>query len=294
MIKSMTGFGQSVDLINNMKCTIEIKSVNNRYRDISVRSPRSISYIDEVIKSKISEKISRGKVEVFVTLDNFSDDCNVVSINKKLANLYIEAIRDLIKEYSLKDEIRISDLLNLGEVLEVTKNDINQELVKEIVTNVLDKALEKLIDMRITEGENLANDIIKKVANIKNLIDIIKMRSKNFAFEYKSKLRGKIKELLDEGVKLDEGRLELEVAIIADKCGIDEELVRLMSHCDQFISTVNNEGQPVGRKLDFLIQEMNRETNTIGSKVSDLDTIKFVVEIKSELEKIREQVQNIE
>lgn len=291
MIKSMTGFGQGTCQRDNIECTIEMKAVNNRYLDVSIKLPKFMSYLENDIRSIIGKKISRGKVDVFVTFENSSDDEFEVTVNKGLAHAYINTLKGLAKDYSLKD-VSVDTIANIPDLIKVTKTKLNEGMIKGVVIGALDDALNILIDMRQKEGENLRLDLLAKLQGIQDLVYDIIESSKGMVLEYKQRLEQRIKELTDN-VKLDPMRLEAEVAVFADRCSIDEEIVRLKSHIDQFRQILEKD-EPVGRKLDFLIQEMNRETNTIGSKANNLKITQIVVDIKSELEKIREQVQNIE
>ena len=291
MVKSMTGFGQGTCLRENIECKVEIKAVNNRYLDVSIKLPKIISFVENDIRSLIAKRISRGKVDVFVTFEHSSDDEFEVNVNKGLAHAYISALKDLAKDYSLRD-VSVDTVANLQNLITINKKNLDEELVRDVVLNASDNALDVLVEMRQKEGLNLKLDILSKLQTIEDLVCDIIENSKDIVLEYKQRLEQRIKDLTDN-VKVDPARIETEVAIFADRCSIDEEIVRLKSHIEQFRQILQND-EPIGRKLDFLIQEMNRETNTTGSKANNLRITQVVVDIKSELEKIREQVQNIE
>lgn len=292
MVRSMTGFGQSTCKRGNIECTIELKTVNNRYLDTNVKLPKIISYVEKDIKNKITEKLSRGKVDVFVTFSDLGDNGYSVNVNKGLADAYVDALKTLIKDYDLKGDINVESIINIPDIINITKNQLDENVVRSIIEETLDNAIDVLIEMREKEGNNLKNDLLQKLELIESYVKTIEQKSPMVVVEYKNKLQQRLKELLDGGV-VDESRLTTEVAIFADKCSIDEEIVRLLSHIEQFKQILEKD-EPIGRKLDFLIQEMNRETNTIGSKANNLAITQIVVEVKGELEKVREQVQNIE
>ena len=292
MVRSMTGFGQSTCKRENIECTIELKTVNNRYLDTNVKLPKIISYVEKDIKNKITEKLSRGKVDVFVTFSDLGDNGYSVNVNKGLADAYVDALKTLIKDYDLKGDINVESIINIPDIINITKNQLDENVVRSIIEETLDNAIDVLIEMREKEGNNLKNDLLQKLELIESYVKTIEQKSPMVVVEYKNKLQQRLKELLDGGV-VDESRLTTEVAIFADKCSIDEEIVRLLSHIEQFKQILEKD-EPIGRKLDFLIQEMNRETNTIGSKANNLAITQIVVEVKGELEKVREQVQNIE
>lgn len=292
MVRSMTGFGRHTCKKENIECTIELKTVNNRYLDTVIRLPKIISYMEKDIKSAIAAKIARGKVDVTVTFEDFSDNGFSVNINKSLANAYIETLRSLIKDYNLKDDIGIDSIVNISDIISVTKNELDEQLVKSIIEETLKNAIDVLLDMREKEGNALKHDLLDKLELIEGYVKKIEQKGPGVVEDYKNKLQQRLKEILQD-VVIDETRITTEVAIFADKCSVDEEIVRILSHIKQFRQMLEKD-EPVGRKLDFLIQEMNRETNTIGSKANNLEITQIVVEIKGELEKIREQVQNIE
>ncbi|NLW23173.1 MAG: YicC family protein [Tissierellia bacterium] len=293
MVMSMTGFGrgESTDGIHNF--TLEIKTVNHKYNDIIIKMPKHISYFEERIKKVIKSKINRGRVEVYINLEYVDDLAIDVKVDIPLAKAYKNGLETIIDELNIKDEIKLSHILFFSEVIRADRKEIDEDLVWSCLNSALEIALENLLDMRREEGSALKKDIETQLDNIEGMLQEIKNRSPLVVLEYKEKLKERIKELLDGDCNLDEDRLNYEVVFFADKSDINEEIVRLQSHIEQFYQTLEEE-EPIGRKLDFIIQEMNREINTIGSKASDLIITKYVVNIKSELEKIREQVQNIE
>lgn len=290
MIRSMTGFGRAKYDIEGRQYTVEIKSVNNRYCDISVKMPRSISYLEEKVKSEISKQISRGKVEVFIGFYNNSTKGKKITFNNELAQVYIEELRKLAKENEIISEIAVTEVSKLPDVLTIT-NEEDEELIWNELQNPLKEAIQNFIEMRETEGKKLYEDIAKRISHIEEIVEKISENSTRLIKDYIVKLETRIKELMDVE-KIDENRLAMETVIYADKSSVEEEITRLKSHISQFRNLIN--GNVVGKKIDFLIQEMNRETNTIGSKSSSIDITNMVIDIKTEIEDIREQVQNIE
>ncbi len=293
MIKSMTGYGKGEYENELYRFTVEIKSVNHRYNDISVKMPRHISYLEDSVKKAIKEKISRGKVDVYINLEYVNESAIDVKVDIPLALSYKNALEELRAELNIEDSIRLNNILGMNEVVKTERKNIDENLVADCLMKSLAKAIEYITEMRGKEGEELKKDMLIKLDNIESFLEVIEERSPSVAVEYRDKLRDRIDELLDNSISIDEERLSSEVVIFADKSSIDEEIVRLKSHIKQFISILEEEDS-VGRKLDFLIQEFNREINTIGSKANDIIISKNVVELKAELEKIREQVQNIE
>ena len=293
MIKSMTGFGKSHLVKKEREYQVEIKSVNHRYLDISVRMPKQLTYLEEDVKKAISSKINRGKLEVFITFYNHSAQDEEITINKEIAKLYIEQLKELAKENNLSTDINVIDITKLPDVLNVTSNQ-DDETIKEEILQATNEALEKLIEMRTFEGRKISEDLIKRIDGIKEKTTEISSISTGLIDEYVVKLEKRIQEIL-KTEEIDKNRLAQEVVIFADKCSIEEELTRLKSHMAQFREFISNDNKvAIGKKLDFIIQEMNRETNTIGSKANKLEIINNVVDIKTELENIREQIQNIE
>ena len=291
MIKSMTGFGR-VNLEENSRgYQVEIKSVNHKYSDINIKMPRTISYLEEDVRKIISSKIKRGKIDVFISFENYSEDGKNIRINKEIAKIYIDNLKELAQEEQIGANIEVTDITKLPDVL-VIKNNDNEEIIKKELTKVVSKATDKLIDMRKKEGEKIAKDILKRVNNINNRTKEISKHSTGLIDEYIVKLETRIKEILKTD-DVDKSRLAQEVVIYADKCSIQEEIIRLESHISQ-LKTLIQSDEAIGKKLDFIIQEMNRETNTIGSKANNIDITNNVINIKTELEDIREQIQNIE
>ena len=292
MIRSMTGFGRGKSQADGMECLVEVKTVNHRYSDVYIKIPRQISFLEDKVREVVSKTVSRGKADVFISFDDFSEESRSILIDDGLAKTYINSVRLLRDKYDLQDDISVSLIAKFPDVLKVEKVEQDEAKMWKLVSEALNSALECLINMRQVEGEGLKDSILERTDYIENIVKEISIRAPEVVKEYKCKLENRIKDLLEQQV-VDENRMATEVAIFADRCSIDEELVRLTSHINQLRETLKM-GQSVGRKLDFLMQEMNREINTIGSKANDLNITKFVVEIKSELEKIREQIQNIE
>ena len=291
----MTGYGRAKKTLSNRDITVEVRSVNNRYLDCTVKLPRAYIFAEDAIKGRVQKAISRGKVDVFVTIDSTGADEEVVVVNEGLARSYLEALRKLYEidggNY-LQKQSYAADLARIPDVLTVTKAEEDLESVGADICEVLDEALASYNQMRATEGEKLAEDIGGRLTTIETLTGKVEERSPETVREYREKLLARMKEVLAD-TSIDETRIVTEAAIYADKTAVDEETVRLRSHLQQ-LDGMLNEVKPVGRKLDFLVQEMNRETNTIGSKAGDLAVTEAVLQLKNEIEKIREQVQNIE
>ncbi len=292
MINSMTGFGRFEGMINGRSITLEIKSVNHRYLEFSCRLTRGYSFLEEKLKSYITSKISRGKVDMFVSISEPEDTPAEVQINHNLASGYINALRELSETYNLHNNVTTVDVARYPDVLTVNKASEDEEVVWNDVKEALDSAMEGFTALRAAEGERLKADVLSRAETIMDIVGDIEKRSPETVKEYQSRLKEKIEELL-QSKDYDEQRVITEVAIFADKIAVDEETVRLRSHFEQ-LNTYLNDDKPVGRSIDFLIQEMNREANTIGSKVKDAELAQMVVKIKNEIEKIREQIQNIE
>ncbi len=290
-MKSMTGFGRASLESNGKNYIIEIKTVNNKYSDITVKSPKRLSFIEDKIRKQIANKITRGKVEVSVSFFDFSNKSKNVVLNKEIAKEYIKQLREIADENNLSENISVVEIAKLPDILNSMDSDNDEEITNETL-QCLNMALDSLIDMRKAEGENIKQDLLIRIERVKNLVDKIAENSKGIVEEYVSKLEKRVKEILKNDV-VDENRIAQEAVIYADKTSIEEELTRLNSHIVQFKELVNSDG-PVGKKLDFMIQEMNRETNTIGSKAGSGEITKAVIDLKVELEDIREQVQNIE
>ena len=293
MIKSMTGFGRGEAKDSERNFIVEIKSVNHRYNDIVVRMPKRLTYLEEQLKELVKDEIKRGRVEIYITLENTGQTDTKISLNAPLVQQYYDVLQEIKVKFPVQDDISVSLLSKFPDVLQVEAREEDEDEIWGCLKAATLKGLEMLIRMRLTEGEKLAEDILNKCNYITNIVGKIETRAPQVVLEYRQKLKERLNDLIDESIQVDESRINMEVVMFADKSSIDEEIVRLKSHINQ-LKNACTEKNPIGRKLDFLIQEMNREINTIGSKASDLEVINYVVEIKSELEKIREQVQNIE
>ena len=292
MIKSMTGYGNSRQIIDNREISVEIRSVNHRYFELSCRTPREMGFLEEKIKGAVKSRVFRGKIDVFVTVGADENEQATVTVNHSLASGYVNALKEIAQRYDVQDDISVSAVARYNDIFKVTKPEADEEKIWSAVSTVLNDALDKSVKMRSTEGEKLYEDINGRCSTILQLVAKVEERSPQTVAEYRKKLTERMNEVLST-TAVDEQRIITEAAIFADKVAVDEETVRIRSHFDQFEKVLNSEGS-VGRKIDFLLQEMNRETNTIGSKVQDADLAHIVVEIKAELEKIREQVQNVE
>ncbi len=292
MLKSMTGYGRCDENIDGRDIIVEIKSVNHRYFEFNARISRGYGFLEDNLKKYIQSKISRGKIDVYVSVGASDVEPSVVTVNHSLAAGYISAMREVGEVYDLPNDITISSISRYSDIFSVHKAPEDEEKVWNTVLIALDKALDSFISMRIREGERMKADISERAANILSIVAKIEERSPQTVAEYRQKLQDRIEEMLGD-VKIDEQRLLTETAIFADKIAVAEETVRLRSHFDQ-LNVMLNDDVPVGRKIDFLVQEMNREANTIGSKAVDSQIAYMVVDIKAEIEKIREQVQNIE
>jgi len=291
MIKSMTGYGKSSLSINSREYQVEIKTVNHKYIDVNIKMPRIISYLEEDIRKLVVSKIKRGKVDIQISFENYSKDGNEVKINTELAQIYIQSLRELAEAENLSSNIEVTEITKLPDVLTI-KSNLDENETKEELLQVVNEAIDKLIQMRKIEGEKISKDILDKIARIEQKNEEIFSLSTGLIEEYVVKLEARVKELL-KTEELDKSRLMQEVVIYADKCSVEEEVTRLRSHIYQLRYLINSE-EPIGKKMDFLIQEMNRETNTIGSKANNLEITNTVVDIKTILEDIREQIQNIE
>ena len=291
MIKSMTGYGKSNLSINSREYQVEIKTVNHKYIDTNIRMPRTISYLEEDIRKLITSKLKRGKVDIYITFENYSKDGNDIRINTELAKMYIDNLRKLAEEENLSSNIDVTEITKLPDVLTI-KSNLDEKQIKEELLQVVDTAINQLIDMRKNEGKRISEDILAKISQVEEKKDEIFALSTGLIDEYVVKLEARIKEIL-RTEELDKSRLMQEVVIYADKCSVEEEITRLKSHIGQLRCLIDSD-EPSGKKMDFLIQEMNRETNTIGSKANNLEITNRVVDIKTILEDIREQIQNIE
>lgn len=294
MVKSMTGFGRSEYSDEKRNITAEIKSVNHRYNDINVRMPRRYSFAEEKIKNTVKNFARRGKIEVSVMVENIGDEDVNIRLNTAVAKQYLENIRELQETFGIEGSVSLEYVASLPDVMKSVPDVENEEEITAILTSVVAEAAEKHAEMRRIEGEKLAEDILMRAGLIENYVKEIEVRSPGVVKDYTEKLRGRIIEMTEGSVVATEERILLEAAVFADKINVTEEIVRLGSHIGQLRRIISDSSQPEGKKLDFLIQEMNREANTIGSKANDLEITNNVLEIKSEIEKIREQVQNIE
>lgn len=292
MIRSMTGYGRAVQTIDGREITAEIRSVNNRYLDCSVKLPRLYAFAEERIKAKIKSSISRGKVDVFIGIAAAADAKMEISVNQPVLEGYLSAMRSIVESYGVRDDITVTALSRLPDVFVVQKAEDDEEKIQNDILCVVSEALEKYTAMRTVEGGHMEADLRSHAAIIRGLVEKVELRSPVTLAEYRARLTEKMNETL-ANTNIDESRILQEAAIYADRIAVDEETVRLRSHLDQLEGMLTS-GGPIGRKLDFLLQECNREANTIGSKGNDLEQARTVVEIKAELEKIREQTQNIE
>ena len=292
MIKSMTGYGRAVETVNGREFTVELRSVNNRYLECSVRLPRMLSFAEDAVKQAVKASISRGKVDVFITVRSEAGDEVQVSLNKAVLQSYLTAMHQMVEEFGVSDDISVSAVSRLPEVFVIEKPQVDEDQLMTDLMGVVAKALEGYDAMRCTEGEALDRDLRSRGETILGLVSQVEAGNGKTVSDYRARLEAKIKEVL-ANTAIDESRILTEAAIFADKVAVDEETVRLRSHLKQ-MNTMLSAGGAVGRKLDFLLQEMNREANTIGSKCTDVALARIVVDIKAELEKIREQTQNIE
>ena len=292
VIKSMTGYGRAQKILNGRDILVEIRSVNHRYYEYSSRVPRAFNYVDEKLKTLLKQGISRGKVEVNVTINNIEGKDTEIALNKGAAEGYVNALRSVSAELGLEDDLTLSKLIKLPDIFNIQKTPDNEEQVWDDVAAVAGEALDKFVSMRETEGEKLRNDVLEKSELILKMVGQVEALSPKTVENYRGKLYQKLSELL-ESKDIDQQRILTEAAIFAEKIAVDEETVRLRSHVSQLRDMLNS-ADPIGRKLDFIVQEMNREVNTIGSKAQDLNITKIVVDMKAEIEKIREQIQNIE
>ncbi len=293
MLKSMTGFGRAKYQVEGREYIVEIKSVNYKYSDVSVRLPRNISYLEEFIKKEVLKNVSRGKIDVNITFNNCSSLGKNVSVNNEIAEMYIKSLRRLVEDYGVKDDITAVNVSKMPDVLEIKSED-DEEQIKSEISIPLKEAINNFMEMKQKEGNELAKDMQARIKDILNKVEKVSELSTGLIEDYVVKLEARIKEILKSN-EVDKQRLEQEVVIYADKCSIAEEVTRLKSHIEQFESLINEkEYITIGKKLDFIIQEMNRETNTIGSKANCLEITNEVINIKTEIENIREQVQNIE
>lgn len=291
MIKSMTGYGRAKLSKDDREYQIEIKSVNHRYLDISVRIPKQLSYLEETMKKEIAKKVKRGKIDVFVTFENNSLEGKEIKINTELAKAYIDELKKLAEKENILSDIQVTEISKYPDVLNIQSSQDDEKITKEVLETIT-IATDNLVQMRETEGNKISEDLLKRLNIINKKVEEIAKLSTGLIEEYVVKLEERIKEIL-KNQEIDKTRLAQEVVIYADKCSIEEEVTRLNSHISQFKNLLNS-NEAIGKKLDFIIQEMNRETNTIGSKANNLEITNGVIDIKTEIENIREQVQNIE
>ena len=292
MIRSMTGYGKETLCIEEREYQVEIKSVNHRYLDINIKIPRTLSYLEEEIKKEITKKIKRGKIDLYRAYENNSQEGKNIKINKELAKIYIEQLKELAQEEKISSNIEAIDIAKFPDILTIKTDEEDEKIRDEIIQTTIN-ATEKIVEMKSVEGEKILQDLLRRIEKIENEIEKISKKSTGLIEEYVVKLEKRIKEIL-KTEEIDKTRLAQEVVIYADKCSIEEEVTRLKSHIYQFKNLINDNNETKGKKLDFIIQEMNRETNTIGSKANSLEITNGVIEIKTELEDIREQIQNIE
>lgn len=293
MVKSMTSFGRSSSEDGQKRVfTVEMKSVNNRYLDINIRMPKSLIALEEEIRKMVTSSIARGKVDIFINLKNYSQNDGTPKVDLKLAEGYLECLKQIEETFGVKNDISVMQISRFPDVITLAQEEEKIDEIFEELKPLITSSIEMMINMRTNEGEKLKEDIIGKISIIESLVEEINKKADTVPKAYKIKLEERIEELLN-GRNIDENRLATEVCIFADKSTVDEEIIRLRSHISQIRKTLSL-NEPIGRKLDFIIQEMNRETNTIGSKSSDIDMTNLVIEIKNLIEKIREQVQNIE
>ena len=292
MVKSMTGYGRAVETVNGREFTVEIRSVNNRYLDCTVKLPRSFSFAEEAVKAAVKASVSRGKVDVYISVRSETEADVQVTLNKPVLEGYLAAMRQMVEEYGVKDDVSVSTLSRMNDIFVVDKPKADEDQLKADLLSVVDKALAAYDAMRVTEGLALENDLRSRAATILELVAQVEEQNPKTVSDYRRRLEEKMREVL-ENKSIDESRILTEAAIFADKVAVDEETVRLRSHLEQMDEMLRGNGG-IGRKLDFLLQEMNREANTTGSKCTDVKVARIVVDIKAELEKIREQTQNIE
>ena len=292
MVKSMTGYGRAVETVNGREFTVELRSVNNRYLDCTVKLPRALTFAEETVKQAVKATISRGKVDVFISVHSEGASDVKITLNEAMVEGYLAAMKEMAEKYAVADDISVSLISRMPEVFSVEKPEVDEEQLKNDLMSVVGKALENYDVMRAAEGKALENDLRNRGNTILELVAQVEAGNGQTVIDYRTRLENKLREVL-ANTSIDESRILTEAAIFADKVAVDEETVRLRSHLEQMNNMLTT-GGAIGRKLDFLLQEMNRESNTIGSKCSDVKLARIVVDIKAELEKIREQTQNIE
>jgi uncharacterized protein (TIGR00255 family) len=292
MIKSMTGFGRAEVTENNRKFTVELKSVNHRYLEMSVKMPKALGFFESSVRQELKNYISRGKVDVFVTYENMGETNSKVRYNRELAKEYLDYLKEMAEDFGLENDVRVSTLSRYPDVFEMEEGETDEEELWAGLKKAVDEAAEMFVQSRIREGENLKADLIGKLDGMLEIVDFVEERSPQIVTEYREKIEKRVREILGD-TSVDEGRLLTEVTVFADKICVDEEIVRLRSHIDAMKKELNAGGS-IGRKLDFLAQEMNREANTTLSKTTDLEISNRGIELKTEIEKVREQIQNVE
>ena len=292
MIRSMTGYGRTQEMSNGLNVTLEIKSVNHRYFEFSAKTPRTYGFLDDKIKNFVQSRVARGKIECYVQIESLEEDDVIVSLNASLADGYMKAFKELAERLNIVNDVRVSTFSRYSDIFSIHKEAANEEKIWNAVLPIIEKAVDRFVEMRETEGARLKADILSRADNILENVSYIEKRSPETVKEYNEKLLQRMRNVLED-VHVDEQRLLTEAAIFADKIAVDEETVRLRSHIDQLREFFTSD-TAVGRKLDFLVQEINREANTIGSKAQDVEIARKVLDIKAEVEKIREQIQNIE
>jgi len=291
MIRSMTGFGRSTYEVEGREYTVDIRSVNHKYSDISIKMPRTIGYLEDKVRKEVLSNVSRGKIDVFISFSDYSEKGKEIKLNKELAKAYINELSDLASETGVRCDINVIDISRFPDVLNI-KDDENEETIWEELKVCLDGAISNFISMKEIEGSKLKEDIKSRLLVIGEKVSEISSFSSGLVEDYIVKLEARVKELMNTDI-IDESRIAQEIVMYSDKCSIEEELTRLNSHMNQFLTLLEKDS-PIGKKFDFLVQEMNRETNTIGSKANCLDITNRVIEVKTELENVREQIQNIE
>ena len=292
MLKSMTGYGRYETVAEGKKILVEIKSVNHRFSDYNIKVPRNLVFLEDKVRKYASQYITRGKVDIFVSVESYEEADKDIVLNEELAKNYIDVLHELCEKFNLKDDISVSNVARYTEIFKTERREEDEDKIWSLTEGVLEKALTAFTDMRAREGERIGKDLRARVDYMKTLAEKVDEYSPKTVADYREKLYAKIKEVVADR-DIDESRILTEVAIFADKVAVNEETVRLGSHFEEFYQILDS-GEPAGRKLDFLIQEINREVNTIGSKAQDIEIAKIVVELKGEIEKLREQVQNIE
>ena len=293
MIKSMTGFGRCELADGERKFTIEMKGVNHRYLDVNIRMPKKLNFFETAIRNLLKQSVSRGKVDIFITYEDLSEGQAVLKYNETLAKEYLVCLKQMEESFGLENDIRVSTLSRYPEVLTMEEQALDAEEIWNVLKKAMEGALEQFVETRTMEGENLKKDILSKLDGMQKLVAYIEERSPEIVKEYREKLEEKVKELLEDS-QMDYGRIAAEVVIFADKICTDEEVVRLKSHISHMQEVLRSEESGIGRKLDFIAQEMNREANTILSKANDLEVSNCGIDLKTEIEKVREQIQNIE